>query len=118
QDAATQRLLSAARTQRADRGSGCRFQFSGGRRPPQTHHHFRQIPHSARRMKRLFFDCGPRDGATSLALFFLRAAAGLMMLFGHGLAKIENFATLKEIWHVPFLSGDIPAGARTASLIL
>ncbi len=69
-------------------------------------------------MKRLLFDCGTREGSPSFALFFLRAATGLMMLFGHGMAKIENFASYKEFWHVPFLSGDIPAGARTASLIL
>jgi putative oxidoreductase len=52
-------------------------------------------------LKRFLFDCGTRDQGAALGLFWLRASIGLMMLIGHGLPKIENFAKLKASWYVP-----------------
>ncbi|MBC7979694.1 MAG: DoxX family protein [Armatimonadetes bacterium] len=52
-------------------------------------------------MKKFFFDCGTRDATASLALVFLRITIGLMILIGHGLSKIQNFATLKDKFPVP-----------------
>lgn len=45
-------------------------------------------------MKFLFSTTTP-GWAQDLGLFVLRAGAGGMMLFGHGLSKIENWETLK-----------------------
>jgi putative oxidoreductase len=42
-------------------------------------------------MKKFLFDCGPRDASTSLGLLILRVGTGLLMLFGHGLGKLEKF---------------------------
>lgn len=53
-------------------------------------------------MKKFLFDCGTRDATASPALFFLRAATGLMMLLGHGIPKIRNFdAILKKGFYQP-----------------
>lgn len=52
-------------------------------------------------LKRLLFDCGTRDVTASTALAVLRAATGLMMLFGHGLPKLANFHALSASWYVP-----------------
>jgi putative oxidoreductase len=52
-------------------------------------------------LKRFLFDCGTRDLGAAPGLLFLRAAVGLMMLIGHGLPKIEDYAKLKDTWHVP-----------------
>lgn len=52
-------------------------------------------------MKKLFFDCGTRDTTASLGIFALRAMVGLMMLAGHGIPKIQNYATLKKFFYVP-----------------
>jgi putative oxidoreductase len=52
-------------------------------------------------LKRFLFDCGTRDADASLGLLVLRVATGLMMLIGHGIPKIHNFAKLKGSWHVP-----------------
>ncbi len=52
-------------------------------------------------IKRFLFDCGSRDADTALGLALLRVAIGLMMMFGHGSAKIHDFARLKGSWHVP-----------------
>lgn len=52
-------------------------------------------------MKRLFFDCGTRDATASLGIIVLRVLVGLMMLVGHGIPKIENFAARKEFFYVP-----------------
>lgn len=63
-------------------------------------------------MKSFLFHCGPRDAATSLGLLLLRASIGAMLLFGHGISKIEKFAELKDKWHVvklwPFSLMDNP----------
>lgn len=48
-------------------------------------------------MKRFLFDCGTRDATASLGLFALRVMTGLMMLVGHGIPKIEQYATLKNL---------------------
>lgn len=45
-------------------------------------------------MRTFLFDRGTADPTASLGLLVLRAGAGLMMLFGHGLAKWNNFSTL------------------------
>jgi putative oxidoreductase len=52
-------------------------------------------------MKRFFFDCGSRDGSTSLGFFILRVSTGLMMLFGHGIPKIEKFGELQKKFYSP-----------------
>jgi len=51
-------------------------------------------------MKKLFFDCGTRDPSASLGIFVLRVLTGLMMLIGHGIPKIQSFATLKQHFSV------------------
>ncbi|RYD49384.1 MAG: DoxX family protein, partial [Verrucomicrobiaceae bacterium] len=52
-------------------------------------------------MKKFFFDCGTRDPLASYGLVVLRLAYGWMMLYGHGIAKIQNFDKLKDAWPVP-----------------
>ncbi len=52
-------------------------------------------------IKRFLFDCGTRDVEAALGLLVLRVACGLMMMLGHGIPKIHNFAALKANWHVP-----------------
>lgn len=52
-------------------------------------------------MKKLFFDCGTRDATASLGILALRIMTGLMMLVGHGIPKIQNYATLKKFFYVP-----------------
>ncbi len=52
-------------------------------------------------MKKFFFDCGTRDVTASLGIVVLRVLVGLMMLVGHGIPKIENFAARKEFFYVP-----------------
>lgn len=52
-------------------------------------------------MKKFFFDCGTRDSVASLGLAALRMMIGLMMLIGHGIPKIKNYATLKDFFYVP-----------------
>lgn len=52
-------------------------------------------------MKKFLFDCGTRDTTASLGILALRVLTGLMMLLGHGIPKIENFAARKEFFYVP-----------------
>jgi putative oxidoreductase len=52
-------------------------------------------------MKKFFFDCGTRDPLASSGLLFLRLTVGWMMLYGHGLGKIQNFDKMKDAWAVP-----------------
>ncbi len=52
-------------------------------------------------MKKFFFDCGTRDTSTSLGLLVLRLGTGLLMLFGHGLGKIQGFAEKSKGFPVP-----------------
>ncbi len=52
-------------------------------------------------MKKFLFDCGTRDAIASLGLLALRVMVGFMMLIGHGIPKIENFASRKEFFYVP-----------------
>lgn len=67
-------------------------------------------------MKKLLFDCGTRDATASLGILALRVLVGSMMLVGHGIPKIQNFATLKTMFPVPhFLDGVL---SPSASLIL
>jgi putative oxidoreductase len=47
-------------------------------------------------MKKILFDCGTRDTTASLGILALRVMTGLMMLIGHGLPKLQNYATLKD----------------------
>ena len=47
-------------------------------------------------MKRFLFDCGTRDTTASLGIFVLRVFLGLMMLAGHGIPKIQEYAVLKD----------------------
>lgn len=54
-------------------------------------------------MKKFFFDCGTRESLTSLALLVLRACIGAMMLFGHGIPKIQGFSQYKDVFPVPHL---------------
>lgn len=52
-------------------------------------------------MKKFFFDCGTRDATASLGILVLRVLVGLMMIIGHGVPKIENFAARKDTFWVP-----------------
>jgi putative oxidoreductase len=52
-------------------------------------------------MRKFFFDCGTRDATASLGILSLRVMIGLMMLIGHGIPKIQNFATQKDFFYVP-----------------
>jgi putative oxidoreductase len=52
-------------------------------------------------MKKFFFDCGTRDSTASFGLFFLRVSVGLMMLIGHGIPRMQNFAKMKDSFPVP-----------------
>ena len=52
-------------------------------------------------MKKFFFDCGTRDGTASLGILALRIMVGLMMLIGHGIPKIMDFASRKQFFYVP-----------------
>jgi putative oxidoreductase len=47
-------------------------------------------------MKRILFDCGTRDTTASLGILALRVMIGLMMMFGHGILKIQNYTLLKD----------------------
>jgi putative oxidoreductase len=51
-------------------------------------------------MKLFFFDCGTRDPLASTGLFVLRAGFGLMMLLGHGIAKLQNYSEMAKMWNV------------------
>ncbi len=52
-------------------------------------------------MKKFFFDCGTRDATASLGILFLRVCTGIMMMLGHGIGKIQNFAEKKDGFPVP-----------------
>ena len=52
-------------------------------------------------MKKILFDCGTRDVTASLGLLVLRLCFGLMMMIGHGIPKLQGYATMKDGWHVP-----------------
>jgi putative oxidoreductase len=52
-------------------------------------------------MKKLLFDCGFRDATASLGMLALRTMIGLMMLLGHGLPKLMEFASRKALFYVP-----------------
>jgi putative oxidoreductase len=54
-------------------------------------------------MKKIFFDCGTRDVTASLGLLVLRLSFGLMMLIGHGIPKLQTFATQKDKFFVTSL---------------
>ncbi len=52
-------------------------------------------------MKKILFDCGTRDVTASLGLLVLRLCIGLMMLVGHGIPKLQGYATMKDGWPRP-----------------
>lgn len=52
-------------------------------------------------MKKFFFDCGTRDATASLGLLVLRLMIGLMMFIGHGIPKIQDYTTRKDLFYVP-----------------
>ena len=52
-------------------------------------------------MKKFFFDCGTRDSTASFGFLALRVLVGLMMLVGHGIPKIQNYAARKDSFFVP-----------------
>lgn len=52
-------------------------------------------------MKKFFFDCGTRDATASIGFLALRVMVGLMMLIGHGIPKIQDYAVRKELFYVP-----------------
>ena len=68
-------------------------------------------------MKHFLFDCGPRDATTSLGLLILRVGIGLLMLFGHGLSKLQGFAEKSKGFYVPdffplkYMSSPVSLGA-------
>jgi putative oxidoreductase len=52
-------------------------------------------------MKKFLFDCGTRDTTASIGIAGLRLMIGLMMLIGHGLPKIQEYAARKDLFYVP-----------------
>lgn len=52
-------------------------------------------------MKKFLFDCGTRDATASIGILALRVMIGLMMLVGHGIPKIQNFAVMKDKFYAP-----------------
>jgi putative oxidoreductase len=52
-------------------------------------------------MKKFLFDCGTRDPVASSGLLFLRVTVGWMMLYGHGVGKIQQFNEYKDQFVVP-----------------
>ncbi len=65
-------------------------------------------------MKKFFFDCGTRDATASLGLVALRVLVGLMILIGHGIPKIQDFAIRKDTFFVPDF---LPVSWAPASLL-
>lgn len=65
-------------------------------------------------MKKFLFDCGTKDAVASLGFLALRVMVGLMMLIGHGIPKIRNYAALKDFFYVPEF---LPVSWAPASLI-
>ncbi len=57
-------------------------------------------------------NCGFKCGLNSFGLLLMRVTAAAMMVFGHGLGKMQNFSTYAETFDDPF-----GVGSRT-SLIL
>lgn len=61
-------------------------------------------------MKKFLFDCGTRDATASFGLLILRVGTGLLMGLGHGLHKLQNFATAKvdfpvaDMWPLSHMS--------------
>ena len=47
-------------------------------------------------MKKFLFDCGTRDLQASIGIFALRVLTCTLMLLGHGLPKIQNYAAILE----------------------
>ncbi len=68
-------------------------------------------------MKHFLFDCGPRDAGTSLGLLILRVGIGLLMFFGHGLGKLQDFAEKSKGFPAPdffplkYMSSPVSLGA-------
>ena len=52
-------------------------------------------------MKKFLFDCGTRDATASVGILALRVMIGLMMLIGHGIPKIQEYSTRKDMFYVP-----------------
>lgn len=52
-------------------------------------------------MKKFLFDCGTRDATASVGILALRVMIGLMMLIGHGIPKIQEYSTRKDLFYVP-----------------
>jgi len=52
-------------------------------------------------MKQFFFDCGTRDATASLGILALRVFTCLMMIFGHALPKLNEYAKLKDLFYAP-----------------
>ena len=68
-------------------------------------------------MKKFFFDCGTRDSTASSGILVLRVLIGSMMLIGHGIPKIQNFAAIRPHFPVPdffpftYMSSGVSLGA-------
>ncbi len=52
-------------------------------------------------MKKFLFDCGTREAPASFGFLVLRVLVGLMMLIGHGIPKMMNYASRKDFFYVP-----------------
>jgi putative oxidoreductase len=52
-------------------------------------------------MKKFLFDCGTRDITASVGIFSLRLMIGLMMLIGHGIPKLQEYTSRKDLFYVP-----------------
>jgi putative oxidoreductase len=52
-------------------------------------------------MKKFLFDCGTRDVTASVGILSLRLMIGLMMLIGHGIPKLQEYTSRKDMFYVP-----------------
>lgn len=52
-------------------------------------------------MRKFLFDCGTRDVTASIGIAALRVMIGLMMFIGHGLPKLQEYGTRKDLFYVP-----------------
>jgi putative oxidoreductase len=60
-------------------------------------------------LRQWLFWPGLHTGTSSTGLFLMRLALGLMMVFGHGLPKMQKFAELSETFPDPLGVGSQPS---------
>ena len=66
-------------------------------------------------MRKFFFDCGTRDSVASLGILVFRCIFAGMMFWGHGWAKLQDFANVSKHLYVNvaplnYLSSEVHVG--------